>query len=94
MTTLADRLRKEGYELGMEQGTKQGTKQGVKQERVQNTQKNILQILHIRFQNIPDSVVARLNTIKDSDVLSQLLEKVVTAVSLNDFDEQLRDYAY
>ena len=90
MTTLAERLRHEGFEQGVQQGVQQGMQQGVQQ----GMQANILQLLHLRFQTVPSGIITKLTAIQDSKVLSQLLETTVTAASLDEFDSRLRSYAY
>ena len=78
MTTLAEQLRYEGFQQGVQQGV----------------QENILQLLRLRFQTVPNSIITRLTAIQDSSVLSQLLETTVTASSLDEFDDHLRNFAY
>jgi hypothetical protein len=90
MMTLADRLRKEGFELGVEQGVEQGVKQG----RRQGVEDTILKLLHNRFQTVPKNIAAKLRTIQDFDVLVQLATMTGTVRSLDDFTDQLRRYAY
>ncbi len=93
MATLADRLRNEGFQLGVQQGMQQGVQQGV-QQGIKSVQESILKLLQDRFQTVPKNVTAKLRTIQDFDVLTQLATTMGTIASLDDFTDQLRRYAY
>ncbi len=82
MATLAERLRHEGFNLGKQEG---------KQEGVQG---NILLLLRHRFQTIPNHIITQLSAIQDMDKLEQLTTAAFDASSLDDFDDNLRHYAY
>ncbi len=90
MATLADRLRNEGFQLGVEQGVQQGVQQG----RQQGVQEIILKLLQSRFQTVPKNIAAKLRTIHDFDVLTQLATTTGTVASLDDFTDQMQQYAY
>ncbi len=90
MATLADRLRNEGFQLGVEQGVQQGVQQG----RQQGVQEIILKLLQSRFQTVPKNIAAKLRTIHDFDVLTQLATTTGTVASVDDFTDQLQQYAY
>jgi len=53
------------------------------------TQKNISQILTIRFKDVPTELVEKLNKLYDIELLNQLLEKAVTIGSISEFGQQL-----
>ncbi|MDM9383672.1 Rpn family recombination-promoting nuclease/putative transposase [Chlorogloeopsis sp. ULAP01] len=53
------------------------------------TQKYIVQILTIRFKDVPTELVEKLNKLYDIELLNQLLEKAVTTGSISEFEQQL-----
>lgn len=53
------------------------------------TQKNISQILTIRFKDVPTELVEKLNKLYDIELLNQLLERAVTTGSISEFRQQL-----
>lgn len=66
--------------------------QDVQQEvRVENTHKNILEVLKARFTNdIPSKIVEKLNQIDDLSCLSEINKKAATAKNLAEFRSFLK----
>ena len=61
----ADRRgRKRGLAQGLEQGVKQGVKQGAKKERERNEALNARRVKFLRSQNVPDSVISTMLSLK------------------------------
>ena len=70
---------------GIEQGIEQGVEQGI----IQSTRENILEVLALRFQEIPDELAGQLDEIDDVAWLKELLKLAVTAPSLEAFTRNL-----
>ena len=67
-------------ELLIEQGIEQGKAEGI----VEGKQAAILQLLQLRFQNVPETLTERITAIKSLSPLDTLLETVLTAQSLDE----------
>jgi len=78
-----------GMERGMQQGLQQGTRQGIRQGVQQGIRQGIIEVLQMRFERIPSSLVERVNAIGDTAVLTQLLRRSVTAKSPQEFEQML-----
>lgn len=79
MPTLAERWIEQGLERGLEQGLRQGQQQALRE--------SILDLLNIRFDATPSSIVERLSTIEGIDTLRSLHRRAVTAESLAEFEQ-------
>ena len=64
---------------------RKGIEQGIEQGIVQSTREDILEVLALRFQEIPDEIAGRLDEIDDPAWLKELLKLAVTAPSLEAF---------
>ena len=67
-------------ELLIEQGIEQGKAEGI----VEGKQAAILQLLQLRFQNVPETLTERITAIKSLSPLDTLLETALTAQSLDE----------
>ncbi len=72
-------------EIGIEKGLKQGVEQGA----LQTLRKSVLQVLRLRFGEVPPSLVETINQIDDPARLEKLHERAVLANALADFEESL-----
>jgi len=77
LPTIADTLR--------EQGKQEGVQQGIQQGMLQNSKEAVIDILEMRFEIIPRSILSVLNEISDPLTLKSLLKKAVTVKSLDEF---------
>ena len=73
--SMADVLREEGREQGREQGE------------TRTTRENIIKLLHIRFDDVPEVVIQKVKRIRSLSRLNSLFERAATIDSLDDFDE-------
>ncbi len=93
MPTIAEEWIREGFEKGMrqgmqqgmQQGLQQGMQQGIHQGMLQTARDNVLEILEIRFEAVPQSVMKRLKEINDPDILKMLHKKSLRADSMDGF---------
>ncbi len=67
-------------EFLIEQGIVEGKAEGI----VEGRQTAILQLLRLRFQNVPETLTDRISTIDSLSELDMLLEQAITAQSLDD----------
>lgn len=75
-----------GKEFGLEQGLQQGLEQGKQLMRVM-----LLETLQVRFGELPQDLVIKLERISDETALKTLQRKAVLAESLEIFTQQLDD---
>jgi predicted transposase YdaD len=68
-------------ERGKEEGRQEGSLQTVKE--------NLLEILQVRFEEVPTEYNQRLQNIDDVDFLKQLLRQAITVNSLEEFVDLL-----
>ena len=79
MPTIADSLREEGIRQGMQRGIQQGI--------VQSAREAVIDILELRFEVVPESIVNRLNEIHDPSILRIFRRKAVKVMSLEEFEQ-------
>ena len=70
---------------GIQQGIQQGIEQGV----LQNAREAVVDILEVRFGNVPQSMVQRIHAMEDLDLLKMLHRKAATVPSLEEFEATL-----
>lgn len=77
MPTIADALREQGKQEGIQQGMQQGM--------LQKSRDDVIDILELRFEIVPRSILKVINEINDPSILKSLLKKAVTVKSLDEF---------
>ncbi len=77
--TLAEKLRKEGFEKGIQQGVQQGIQQGVQQGIQQGLIEGIEVAVSLKFAADAFKIVPLINQIKDTNLLKAVKSAVVTA---------------
>ncbi len=70
-------------EITREEGIKRGREQGA----VKARRENIIKLLHIRFDNVPETIQKKVAVIHSLSRLNSLFERAATIDSLDDFDE-------
>ena len=70
----------------IEQGIEQGKAQGIEQGEIKAKQADVLKILRHRFDTVPESLSGEINSIRSLPRLDALLERVLTANTLNEID--------
>ena len=76
-----ENMAKSIIDITKEQGTKHGREQGV----VRARQENIIKLLQIRFDTVPESIIQKVNGIQDLSRLNSLFEKAATLETLDKF---------
>lgn len=81
-TTWADRLRQEGFEVGVREGKEEGRKEGKKVGVQEGKRDLLLELLERRFGDLPDATVQRVHALTSSEELSRLAARVLEAPTL------------
>ena len=84
--TMAEHLIEQGKAQGIEQGIEQGKAQGIEQGKIQEKQADVLKVLRLRFQAVPESLAGEINLIRSLSRLDSLLEQAVTAKTPDEID--------
>jgi len=68
---------------------KRGEQQGVQKGLLKGGRENIIEILQVRFDAVPERVVEGLNDINRLETLKFLLKEAITVASLTEFEQLL-----
>ena len=80
--TSVERLaRQEGLQQGISQGISQGIAEGI----IQKGREVILDVLEVRFQEVPTEVIQKINEIEDPALLKTLLREAIALGSVEQF---------
>ena len=71
-------------EVLIERGKVEGIEQGIEQGIVEGKRASILQLLRLRFQEVPETLTERIAAIESASRLDTLLEQAMTAENLDD----------
>jgi len=78
---LLSHMELRAIERGMEQGIEQGSRT--------NARESVIEVLEVRFSEVPPELVAILNNISDLAVLKQLLRQAIAINSIAEFQQLL-----
>ena len=73
-------------EFLIEQGEKEGEKRGEKRGELRAKREDVLKLLHIRFDPVPNTILNKISAIRSISRLDTLFEKIATAQTLNEID--------
>ncbi len=79
-----------GLQQGLQQGLEKGLQQGRKQGQIEQSQRAVIDVLIVRFQNVPISTINRLLSCEEVSLLQELLRQAITVPSPEDFEVLLR----
>lgn len=68
------------------QAIQRGIEQSIEQGLLQMARTNVIEVLHLRFQSVPQDLLDRLQTITDPDHLKNLLGQAVMVGSVEEFE--------
>lgn len=85
MKTLHGEWIEKGRRRGLEQGLEQGRREGA----ISVAQRHVLEVLELRFGELPAFVGGTVRDVEDLSALEALLRRAVTANSLDDFHAEL-----
>jgi hypothetical protein len=77
ISPMEELIQEEAMERGLQQGT------------LQTQRENILDLLQVRFGELPESVVEAVNRLEDITILKQLHRQTISVGSLADFEQLL-----
>jgi hypothetical protein len=80
-----------GIETGMKTGMKTGMERGMEKGALKKARENLIDVLRIRFDKIPDVLVETIQNISDVIYLSNLLKQAVIIDSINTFHQKIQD---
>ncbi len=75
--TIAEKLKKEGFDQGIEKGIEKGA--------VLNARVAVIDVLETRFGAVPDAIRQIIETMDDLDRLNRLHRKAVTVPDIDRF---------
>ncbi|WP_297055462.1 hypothetical protein [Thermosulfurimonas sp.] len=78
-------IKKEGYEEGMRQGIQQGIQRGLLEE----AREMVLEALEERFGLLPRSIISRIKSIEEREILRTLLRLAIRVKDLEEFKSHL-----
>ncbi|MDE0041472.1 MAG: hypothetical protein OXT74_05515 [Candidatus Poribacteria bacterium] len=88
--TMAEHLIEKGIERGNQPAVqlvlKLAIEEGIELGRIEAKQASILKVLRLRFDAVPESLADEINSIRNFPRLDELLEKAVTAETLDEID--------
>ena len=70
----------------IEQGEKQGEKRGERRGETRAKREDILKLIRLRFDPVPNPVISKISAIRSLSRLDTLFERVATAKTLDDID--------
>jgi len=68
-------------------GIERGIEQGIELESLRSKKESIIEVLEIRFAEVPSELIAVLNGIKDFEFLKQLHKRAVTVASVEELQQ-------
>ena len=85
MPTLAEQILQEEKPIWIQKGMQQGMQKGI----IQADQEGIIDIIEARFDRVPSTLVRKINSITDTDLLKHLRRVAVTISSISEFEKKL-----
>ena len=93
-TTAGKEYIQEGIEKGIIKGYKRGVEEGIEQGIEQGIREAILEILEVRFDEMPETLLASLQRIDKRATLKILLKGAAVVESLEIFERSLADHLH
>jgi hypothetical protein len=79
-----------GIEKGLQKGIEKGLEKGLLQGELKSLREALLEVLHVRFGDLPPSLVVSINAMADPAALKRLLKLGVTSPSPEAFEKTLQ----
>jgi len=76
-------------QLAMEKGREEGLEKGIKTGSIQEAQTVVIEILEIKFNELPNTLIAKVRNIEDLDQLRNLRKEAFKVNSLEEFTKTL-----
>ncbi|HIE29526.1 TPA: hypothetical protein EYP66_19830 [Candidatus Poribacteria bacterium] len=68
----------------IEQGIAQGIAQGIEQGIIQSKQEDLLELMKVKFDSVPQSVTDKIKRMQDTGRLNELIRKILTVRSIDE----------
>ena len=81
MATLAEQIIQEKKPIWIQKGIEQGI--------IQDAQEGIIDIIEARFDRVPKTLIKKINSITEIDLLKHLRRVAATVSSISEFEKQL-----
>ena len=79
----------EGMKKGIEEGMKKGIKEGKEKGHLEARKEDILELLRLRFGEVPNEVEDKIKKTSDIDRLNEIFKMAATVKSMDEFEEFL-----
>ena len=90
MSTIAEQWVEEGMHKGLQQGIQQGIHQGMQQGVLKAAREAVIDILEVRFDVVPQSIIKAVMEVDDPEVLKRLYRKAARVTSLEEFKQVMQ----
>ena len=87
--TLAEQIRQEGRQQGRQEGISQGISQGLSQGLSRGRQEDVIEVLEIRFGELPEGLKTAISEVEDIDHLKQLHREAIRCADVESFTRAL-----
>lgn len=84
--------RQDGKREGKKEGKKEGIKEGIKEGRLSTAREDTLEILHLRFNSVPEELITAINQLTDLPQLKALHKQTVITGTIEEFEQFLETY--
>ncbi len=84
--TMAEYLFEQGQKQGLIIGEKKGEKRGEKRGETRAKRNNLLKLLSLRFESVPEPIIKKISGMRSHAKLDTLFEKAVTTQTLDEID--------
>ncbi|WP_242540945.1 hypothetical protein [Phormidium pseudopriestleyi] len=85
ISPMEELIQEEAREQGRQEGLQEGLQEGRQEGMMEKLRENILQILQIRFGELPQEVLEAVNGIEEMDILNSLLREAIAIASIAEF---------
>ena len=89
MQSMAEHYIQQGIEKGFEKGIEKGIEQGIEEGETRTKREDILILLHLRFQNVPEPIAEKIRRLDDRNQLQTLFEKAATTNTLEELRTEI-----
>ena len=71
--------------LARQEGISQGISQGIAEGIIQKGREDVIEVLEVRFQEVPTEIIQKINEIQDPALLKTLLREAIALESVEQF---------
>lgn len=82
-------IKREGREEGLIEGVQRGVQQGLQRGMLEKAKESVIEVLNVRFHDVPAHLKEAVYKIEEQERLSFLLRQAILCESLSQFEEIL-----